>query len=137
MGADTPPGWSYNPSSWLQRAPGIVLGFIGFFLSSYLAAFQLGYTHSIFDPFFAGKNDLSGTATVLTSEVSKSFPISDAGLGAVSYMLETLMGFMGGIVRRRAMPWMVTFFGILVIPHGATSIVLVMLQPISVGGTPA
>ena len=133
MGPDVPPGWTYNPSSWLQRAPVIFLGFVGFFLSAYLAAFQLGYTNWIFDPIFAGKNGLNGTATVLTSSVSKSFPISDAGFGAVSYMLEALMGFMGGTARWRTMPWMVTFFGILVIPLGATSIILVMLQPISVG----
>ena len=133
MGPDVPPGWTYNPSSWLQRAPVIFLGFVGFFLSAYLAAFQLGYTNWIFDPIFTGKNGLNGTATVLTSSVSKSFPISDAGFGAVSYMLEALMGFMGGTARWRTMPWMVTFFGILVIPLGATSIILVMLQPISVG----
>ncbi len=133
MGPDTPPGWTYNPSSWLQRAPMIFLAFVGFFLSTYLAAYQLGYTNWIFDPFFTGKNGLNGTATVLTSSVSKSFPISDAGFGAVSYSLEALMGFMGGTARWRTMPWMVLFFGILVIPLGATSIILVMLQPISVG----
>jgi hypothetical protein len=31
------------------------------------------------------------------------------------------------------MPWMVTFFGILAVPLGVTSIVLVILQPLSVG----
>ena len=133
MGPSVPPGWTYNPSSWLQRAPMIFLAFVGFFLSTYLASYQLGYTHWIFDPFFSGKNGLNGTATVLTSSVSKSFPISDAGFGAVSYSLEALMGFMGGTARWRTMPWMVLFFGILVIPLGATSIILVMLQPISVG----
>ena len=133
MGPDVPPGWTYNPSSWLQRAPMIFLAFFGFFLSTYLASYQLGYIHWIFDPFFSGRNGLNGTATVLTSDVSKSFPISDGGFGAVSYSLEALMGFMGGTARWRTMPWMVLFFGILVVPLGATSIILVMLQPISVG----
>ncbi len=119
MGPDVPPGWTYNPSSWLQRAPMIFLAFFGFFLSTYLASYQLGYTNWIFDPFFSGKNGLNGTATVLTSSVSKSFPISDAGFGAVSYSLEALMGFMGGTARWRTMPRMVLFFGILVIPRGA------------------
>ena len=32
-GPDRPPGWSYNPSSWPQRAPIIALAFVGFFLS--------------------------------------------------------------------------------------------------------
>jgi hypothetical protein len=43
------------------------------------------------------------------------------------------MGFMGGVTRWRSMPWMVTFFGILVVPLGITHIVLVILQPVVVG----
>lgn len=43
------------------------------------------------------------------------------------------MGFMGDRARWRTMPWMVMFFGILVIPMGVTSIVLVILQPVSIG----
>jgi hypothetical protein len=27
-GPDLPPGWSYNPSTWLQRAPPIALAFL-------------------------------------------------------------------------------------------------------------
>lgn len=127
-GPQVPPGWSYNPSSWLQRAPIIALALISFFASRYLAAFQLGHIIPVWDPFFG-----DGTRRVLTSEVSRAWPISDAGLGSISYLLEVLMGFMGGQDRWRTMPWMVTFFGILVVPLGAVSIVLVMLQPIAVG----
>ncbi len=127
-GPQTPPGWTYNPSSWLQRTPIIILGWIGFFGSRYLTAFQLGYIHQIWDPFFG-----SGSEKVLTSSVSKSFPISDAGLGTFSYTIEALMGYMGMSDRWRTMPWMVTFFGILVIPLGVTSIVLIILQPVAVG----
>lgn len=127
-GPETPPGWSYNPSSWLQRSIIIALGWIGFFGSRYLAAYQLGYIHGVWDPFFD-----EGTRQVLTSSVSRSFPISDAGFGTLAYTIELLMGYMGGPNRWRTMPWMVTFFGILVIPLGAVSIVLVMLQPVGVG----
>ncbi|QTE50407.1 hypothetical protein J3L21_00010 [Mucilaginibacter rubeus] len=74
-----------------------------------------------------------GTEKVLTSSVSKSFPISDAGLGNLSYTIEALMGYMGMSNRWRTMPWMVSFFGILVIPLGVISIVLITLQPVSVG----
>ncbi|MFI5334062.1 MAG: hypothetical protein ACHQT8_02715, partial [Chlamydiales bacterium] len=42
-GPDKPPGWSYNPSSWIRRWLGIALAVLGFFLSRYLAAHQLGY----------------------------------------------------------------------------------------------
>ncbi|QTE43807.1 vitamin K epoxide reductase family protein [Mucilaginibacter rubeus] len=127
-GPDTPPGWSYNPSTWLQRTPIIILGWIGFFCSRYLTAYQLGYIHHAWDPFFS-----MGTEKVLTSSVSKSFPISDAGLGNLSYTIEALMGYMGMSNRWRTMPWMVSFFGILVIPLGVISIVLITLQPVSVG----
>ncbi len=127
-GPDAPPGWSYNPSTWPQRAPIIALALVGFFLSRQMAAYQLGYTGSVWEPFFN-----PGTKAVLGSDLSKSFPISDAGLGAVAYMLEALMGFMGGKARWRTMPWMVSFFGILVVPLGIASVALIILQPVAVG----
>ncbi|MBI4266598.1 MAG: hypothetical protein HY657_19690 [Acidobacteria bacterium] len=79
-GPDTPPGWSYNPSDWFQRGPIIAMALVGFFLSRYLAAYQLGHISYPWDPFFS-----DGTRRVLDSQVSKAWPISDAGLGAVSY----------------------------------------------------
>lgn len=127
-GPDMPPGWSYNPSSWLQRAPVIALGFISFFVSRYLAARQLGHTDHAWDPFFG-----NGTERILHSSVSRAWPVSDAGFGAFSYMLESLSGFMGGHQRWRTMPWMVLMFALLVIPLGITSIILVILQPVMVG----
>lgn len=127
-GPDLPPGWSYNPSTWLQRAPPIALAFIAFFAARYLAAYQLGYIGRVWDPFFG-----DGTRRVLESEVSRAWPISDAGLGALSYLLEALSGLMGGVRRWRTMPWMVAMFGVLVVPLGVTSIVLVILQPVTVG----
>jgi len=74
-----------------------------------------------------------GTRKVLTSEVSHMWPISDAGLGALAYTIEFLMAWMGGKTRWRTMPWMVTFFFILVVPLGLTHIILVILQPVAVG----
>lgn len=127
-GPDTPPGWSYNPSEWIQRGPIIAMAFLGFFLSRYLAAYQLGHIPYPWDPFFG-----DGTRRVLDSEVSRAWPVSDAGLGAVSYMLEALSGLMGGKNRWRTMPWMVLMFGVLVVPLGVVSIVLVILQPVAVG----
>ena len=127
-GQDIPPGWSYNPSSWPQRAPIIALALLGFFLSRQMASYQLQHVATLTDPFFG-----SGTERVLTSEVSRAFPIPDAGLGAVAYMVEFLMGFMGDRRRWRTMPWMVTFFGILVVPLGVVSITLIILQPLAVG----
>jgi hypothetical protein len=127
-GPDTPPGWSYNPSDWVQRGPIIAVAFVGFFLSRYLAAYQLGHTSWAWDPFFG-----DGTKRVLESDISRAWPVSDAGLGAASYLIEALSGFMGTRNRWRTMPWMVAMFGVLVVPLGIVSIVLVVLQPVAVG----
>jgi hypothetical protein len=70
---------------------------------------------------------------VLHSKVSQMWPISDAGLGAAAYTFEALMGFMGNTKRWRTMPWMVSFFFVLIVPLGLTHIVLVILQPVAVG----
>ncbi len=128
MGPPTPPGWSYNPSSWPQRAVMIGLAFAGLLVSRWLAAFQLGYTGEIWEPFFG-----EGTRRVLDSDMSHLWPVSDAGLGAFAYTIEFLMGWMGSPHRWRTMPWMVTFFGILVIPLGLVHIFLVISQPVVVG----
>ena len=127
-GTAVPSGWSYNPSTAAQRAPIIALGLFGFFVSRYMAAYQLGYIDFVWDPVFG-----TGTVRILDSRVSAAFPVSDAGLGAVAYATESLMGFMGDRRRWRTMPWMVTFFGIVVIPLGFVQILLVILQPVLVG----
>lgn len=129
MGKATPPGWSYNPSSWPQRAILIGLGFAGLLFSRYLAMYQLGYIDFVWDPFFGFE---TGTQLVLDSNMSHFWPISDGGLGAALYSIEFLMGFMGAASRWRTMPWMVTIFGIVVIPLGLGHIILVMSQPVIV-----
>ncbi|MFC6940846.1 vitamin K epoxide reductase family protein [Salinirubellus sp. GCM10025818] len=127
-GAGVPPGWTYNPSTAAQRFPLIALALFGFITSRYMAAYQLGYIDAVWDPVFG-----DGTRRILDSQLSQAFPISDAGLGAVAYALEGLMGFMGDNTRWRTMPWMVTFFGIVVIPLGFVQVLLVISQPILVG----
>ncbi|MFW7380249.1 MAG: vitamin K epoxide reductase family protein [Oligoflexus sp.] len=130
MGPATPKGWTYNPSSWPQRWIMIVFAFLGWIVSRYLAVYQLGYIDYVWDPFFSFEN---GTQRVLDSSMSHSWPVSDAALGAFSYTFEFLMGWMGSTSRWRTMPWMVLFFGILVIPLGLVHIVLVISQPVVVG----
>lgn len=127
-GTTVPQGWSYNPSSWPQRWIMIATGLMGYFVSRYLAAYQLGYVDAVWDPFFG-----DGSRQVLNSAMSHSLPISDAALGTVAYTFEFLMGFMGSPQRWRTMPWMVTIFGILVIPLGLVHIFLVISQPVVVG----
>jgi hypothetical protein len=127
-GPEIPSGWSYNPSSWPQRGIMLGLAFAGWLVSRYLAAFQLGYIDSVWDPFFG-----NSTQMVLNSKMSHSLPVSDAGFGAIAYTFEFMMGWMGSPKRWRTMPWMVTFFGILVIPLGLVHIFLVISQPVMVG----
>lgn len=127
-GPEEPCGWSYNPSAWSNRVPVIVLGLIAFFLARYMAAFQLGHINDVWDPFFG-----DGTEKILKSDVAHAFPISDAGLGAVAYLLEALSGMVGDTRRWQTMPWMVFLFFVLVVPAGVVSIVLIMLQPVMVG----
>ncbi|MCE3257613.1 MAG: Vitamin epoxide reductase family protein [Nitrobacter vulgaris] len=91
---DRPLGWSYSPSSFTQRIPIIALAFVGLFVSRYLAAYQMGHIDGLWDPFF-GPGDApvrNGSEAVVTSWVSKGFPIADAGLGAFAYGLDILAG---------------------------------------------
>ena len=103
-------------------------GFLGFLVSRYLGAYQLGFITSAWDPFFG-----ASTERVLNSDMSHMWPVSDAALGTFAYTFEFLMGWMGAPSRWRTMPWMVTFFGILVIPLGLVHIALVISQPVVVG----
>ncbi|MDQ3482809.1 MAG: NAD-dependent epimerase/dehydratase family protein [Pseudomonadota bacterium] len=136
-----PPGWTYSPSTFAQRLPMVFLGLIGLLISRILTAYQLGHIDSAWEPFFAGSaaDPKNGTEEIITSWVSKAWPVPDAALGAVSYLLEILMAVMGGRDRWRTMPWMVTFFGILVIPLGVVSIYFIVIQPVLLGtwSTPA
>jgi nucleoside-diphosphate-sugar epimerase len=135
-----PPGWTYCPSTAAQRFP-IVVGFVGLLIALHLSAYQLGHIATAWEPFFAGSatDPRNGTEEIITSYVSEMWPIPDAGLGATSYMIEILMAVMMTRDRWRTMPWMVTFFGILVVPLGVTSIYFVIIQPILIGtwSTPA
>src|SRR5207245_8692812 len=91
------------------------------------------HSRRVWEPFFAGAGGRNGSETIITSSVSKAWPIADAGLGAVSYLLEVLMGVMGDRRRWRTMPWVVAAFGIVVVPLGVVSIYFIVIQPIVIG----
>ncbi|MEP0315614.1 NAD-dependent epimerase/dehydratase family protein [Hyphomonas sp.] len=130
---DIPPGWTYCPSTYVQRLPIIALGVVGFILSRILSAYQLGHIDAVWEPFFSSPSALNGTEYIITSDVSKAWPVADGGLGAMSYMFEILMGVMGSRLRWRTMPWMVALFGIVVGPLGIVSIYFIIIQPITIG----
>jgi nucleoside-diphosphate-sugar epimerase/uncharacterized membrane protein len=134
---DVPPGWAYTPSSWLQRMPIAVLALIGFLIARVLGAYQLGHIDSVWEPFFAGsgamKGVMNGTETIITSDMSKAWPIPDGALGAIVYTLELVMTWMGVKTRWRTMPWMVLALAVTVLPLGVVSIYFVIVQPIVIG----
>lgn len=131
--SDIPPGWTYCPSTYVQRLPIIALGVVGFVLSRILSAYQLGHLDGVWEPFFSSPSALNGTEYIITSDVSKAWPIADGGLGAMTYMFEILMGVMGSRLRWRTMPWMVALFGVVVGPLGVVSIYFIIIQPIAIG----
>jgi uncharacterized membrane protein len=121
-----PPGWDYNPSAWSQRIPIILLSIIGVAIAGYLAAFQMGWFQTVWEPFFG-----TGSERILTSWVSELLhPVPDAALGAVGYLVDAITGAIGGRRRWRTMPWMVVIFGLAIGPLGVVSVLLVILQPV-------
>ena len=134
-GGEVPPGWSYNPSSWSQRLPIILLAVIGLEVSRYLAAYQLGHVETVWEPFFAGSpaDPRNGTEEIITSHVSEAWPVSDAAVGGYTYALEILTGIVGSRARWRTMPWLVLLFGLMIAPLGVVSIFFIIIQPILIG----
>jgi hypothetical protein len=98
---------------------------LGFGIAAYLTAYQVGLISEAWEPFFG-----RGSEVILHSWVSRLLPISDAALGALSYLLDAVTGVIGGRDRWKTMPWLVVLFGLLVGPLGAVSVVLVVLQPL-------
>ena len=120
-----PPGWEYNPSTWRQRWPIIILAIIGFLIALYLGFYQLRIFDTVWEPFFG-----EGSRIILNSKVSKILPIPDAILGAFGYLADAVTGAIGGVKRWKTMPWIVIIFGLLVGPLGFISIMLVVFQPV-------
>jgi hypothetical protein len=126
---DAPPGWSVNPSLWSQRLPIVALAVVGGVAATWLALYQQGFVDTIWEPFFG-----DGTRQIVVeSEFSRffeSWPIRDAGIGAIGYLVDALTGIIGGTRRWRTMPWIVIVFGIFVGPFGAMSVILTIFQPV-------
>jgi hypothetical protein len=98
---------------------------VAFIAAMHLALYQLDVLSEPWEPFFG-----DGSRVILNSWISELLPIPDAGLGAMSYLLDAVSGVIGGKRRWRTLPWMVILFGIAVGPLGLVSVVLVILQPL-------
>jgi hypothetical protein len=134
-GPEIPVGWSYNPSTWTQRLPIVLLAVVGLYVSRYLAAYQLGHVDGVYEPFFEGSpaDPKNGTEEIITSWVSEAWPVSDAAVGGYTYALEILTGIVGSRARWRTMPWLVVLFGLMIAPLGVVSIFFIIIQPILLG----
>ena len=120
-----PPGWDYNPSTWPQRLPLVAIASLGVVIAAYLSLYQFKLIHTVWDPFFGNQ-----TEKILTSPVSKLFPVPDALLGAFGYIVDAVSGVIGGTERWKTKPWIVIVFGVAVGPLGLVSILLVISQPV-------
>ena len=123
--ANIPPAWDYNPSTWGQRLPLVVIALVGFLIALYLGLYQLRVLDTVWEPFFG-----DGSKKILNSSVSKMLPVPDGILGAFGYLLDVVTGVIGGTGRWKTKPWIVIVFGVAVGPLGMISILLVILQPV-------
>lgn len=126
-----PRPWNYNPSSWNQRWRMAIIAFIAAVIALYLGLFQWGVISTVWDPLFG-----DGTKNVLTSDLSHEFTrwirIPDAMLGVFAYISDVIFALAGSERRWQDRPWLVILFGIDVIPLGAVSVILVILQGVVV-----
>ena len=81
---------------------------------------------NVWEPFF-------GSREVLTSAFSRSLPVPDASLGALAYLTEVVLSFVGGRDRWRSMPWTTVALGCVVGLGAVVSVLLMIVQPVVVG----
>lgn len=120
----TPPGWSYNPSTWRERGPLLALAGIGLLISVVLTAYQIGLLPEPWDPIFGP----ASSARVLHSPIAELLPVPDASLGALGYAAEIILGAIGGRARWRTAPGIVLLFGLVALGLGLVSMLLLVLQ---------
>ncbi|HKS70534.1 MAG TPA: vitamin K epoxide reductase family protein [Ktedonobacterales bacterium] len=123
-GADTPPGWRYNPSALSERLPLVALALIGCAIAIYLTLYQLGMVRQVWDPVFGS----ASSARVTGSALARRLPIPDASLGALGYAADAVLGAIGGPDRWRRLPWLALAFGVVIAGMGCAAVLLVIAQ---------
>jgi hypothetical protein len=130
--AATPEPWDYNPSDWPNRVRVAALALLAGGIAAYMGLYQWRIIGDVWDPLFG-----AGSRTVLDSaesdDMRRFIGIPDAVLGAVAYLSEVLFALAGSTRRWQYRPWLVMLFGIDVIPLGLVSVILVIIQGISIG----
>src|SRR3546814_16709507 len=71
---NSPPGWTYWPSTDAQRLPIVAMGLVGRLTSRILTAYQLGHIDTAWEPFFVGSlsDPRNGTEEIITSEIGRA-----------------------------------------------------------------
>jgi uncharacterized membrane protein len=113
-----------GPSAWLHRLPVIALALAGCGLATYLTLYQWHLTTGVWDPIFGAHS----SEAVLESALSRALPVPDATLGAFAYLVEAILGALGGRSRWSARPWLVIIFGLVVAGLAVVALALVLSQ---------
>ncbi len=113
-----------NPSRWARRLPEAALATLGVIVAGYLASYQLGIVHAVWDPLFGS----ASSASVVESPLSRSLPVPDAALGTLAYLVEAALALTGRADRWISQSWLVVVFGLVVAGLGVTAIGLVLIQ---------
>jgi uncharacterized membrane protein len=122
--SDIPLGWDFNPSTWRERGPLLLLACLGLLISCVLALYQFGVLPQPWDPIFGADSSVR----VLRSPISQALPVPDASLGALAYAAEIVTGAIGGRARWRTLPGIVLVFGAIVLGLGVASMLLLIFQ---------
>ncbi|MBA3231603.1 MAG: vitamin K epoxide reductase [Acidobacteria bacterium] len=121
------PPWDYNPSAWRRRIPICVLAGVAFVISAYLALYQWRLIGAVWDPLF-GEQSQRVLDSDVSHEMQRWLGVPDGALGAIAYLGDVVLGLAGSTRRWQYRPWLVALFGLLVIPVGGVSALLVLTQ---------
>lgn len=112
-----------NPSRSDKRRKVGVLALVGLLIAARLAAYQLGWTGSPWEPFFG-----DGTERVVDSSFSRALPFPDAALGVLAYGAEIVAVAWGSTLRWRTQPRVVYVYAAIAFGMGLGSNGLVVIQ---------
>jgi uncharacterized membrane protein len=119
-----PPGWRHNPSAWSMRVYVLVIALIAFGIAVYLALYQWGIVAGVWEPFFG-----NGSRRILKdSALAHFFPVPDAALGALAYLIDASLALVGGQNRWHTRPGTVLLQGSVTAALVIAAIVLVLCQ---------
>jgi len=100
------------------------LAALGLTISLVLAAFQLGLIATVWDPIFC-----DGSRQVLTSPLSRAFPIPDAVVGAAAYALDLVLA-VGLAIRIWRPAILAAMLAVLAVLGAVVAISLAIAQPL-------